>query len=63
MRGFKNSYKGNAKVKTRKNRNANADSSIDRFFRLYKQFPEFMNEDSQFNIDAELEADFAAAMA
>jgi hypothetical protein len=62
MRGFKDSYKGQAKVKTRKNRNSKLDSVFYTFFQIYKDYPEFMNEDAEFNIDAELEADFIKAV-
>ena len=61
MRGFKDSYKGQAKVKTRKNRKGNEDNDFQfRFFLNYRYNPEFMSEDMEFNIDAELEADYFA---
>ena len=61
MRNFKDSYKGQAKVKERKNRPARFDDFYDKFFRIFKQYPEFMSEDEQYNIDAELEMDFILA--
>lgn len=59
MRGFKDSYKGQAKVKERKNRRAELDNLMYTFFVHYRRDPEFLKEDFGFNIDAELEYDFA----
>lgn len=61
MRNFKDSYKGQVKVKTRKNRKEYEDSIFYTYFLKCRKAPEFMSEDMEFNIDAELEADFAMA--
>lgn len=63
MRGFKDTNK-NAKqiVKVRKNRNSNKDNIRFTLFLKCRREPEFLYEDAEFNIDAELEADFARAM-
>lgn len=58
MRNFKDSYKGQTKVKERKNRPAKANPFFYTYFLRFRYDPEFMSEDRAFNIDAELEADF-----
>lgn len=60
MRGFKSSYNG-TRTKERKNRPSYKDDFMFTFFGQYRREPEFMFEDYEFNIDAELEADFATA--
>lgn len=59
MRGFKDA-KGN-RSKERKNRNSKADDVRFTLFLDFRKSPEFMSEDEQYNIDAELEADFMLA--
>lgn len=58
MRGFKNTYKGQ-KVKEHKNRRESLDDIMYKFFIHYRKDPEFLKEDFGFNVDAELEYDFA----
>ena len=60
MRNFKDG-KGQAKVKERKNRPAKADPFFYTYFLRFRYNPEFMSEDEQYNIDAELEMDFMLA--
>ena len=62
MKNFKDG-KGNDKIKTRKNRNSELDNLLYTFFLPYRKDPEFMSEDREFNIDAELAADFEAKLA
>ena len=63
MRNFKDRYNGQELIKVRKNRNSKADSVFYTFFQVFKDCPEFMTEDFDFNIDAELEADFNRGIA
>lgn len=60
MRGFKSNYNG-TRTKERKNRPSYKDDFMFTFFGQYRKAPVFMFEDYEFNIDAELEADFATA--
>ena len=62
MRGFKTNYNG-TKIKVRKNRNSSEDSIFYTYFLVCRKEPEFMREDTEFNVDAELEADFISATA
>ena len=62
MRGFKSSYNG-TRTKERKNRPASKDNFMFTFFGQYRREPEFMFEDLEFNVDAELALDFAKATA
>ena len=61
MKGFKDTHNGVA-FKTRKNRNSNEDDIQFTLFLKCKREPEFLYEDLAYNIDAELEADFARAI-
>ena len=63
MRNFKDSYKGQDKIKVRKNRRVDLDDFQFTFFNHYRTEPEFMSEDYGFNVDAELEADFEGVSA
>ena len=62
MRGFKDNYQG-TRTKERKNRPASKDNFMFMFFGQYRRESAFMQEDLEFNVDAELEADFVLATA
>ena len=62
MRGFKDNYQG-TRTKERKNRPSYKDDFMFTFFGQYRREPEFMFEDLEFNVDAELALDFAKAIA
>lgn len=62
MRGFKTNYNG-TKIKVRKNRNSSEDNIFYTYFLKCRKAPDFMSEDTEFNVDAELEADFISATA